>query len=337
MAHNIEYNANRRSHSFFSLRERAWHGLGSIVETAPTSEQAIKLANLDYEVAKRQCYIKQDDQIIEVPNTFALARTDNNIVLNKAGKTVTSVYEVIQNSEAFTFFDNVVGSKEAIFETAGVLGQGEKIFITAKLPSYIRMINSNDIVEKYLLLTAAHDGAGGIEVMLTPIRVVCNNTLNLALKTCTNKVTIRHTTNARDRLYQASKIMGLYKAYDAEFQELIQHLAKQQVSNSEFNDIIGDLVFTPPEAVLWKKAEYKAFRVPEISTRKRNQLDMLVGSIEDGVGQDTHRGSKLWILNGVSTFLNNTKQYKDNEKRFDHIMYGSGQSMLQKTLDLVLQ
>jgi len=181
MAHNI--NEVNGKHSFFSVKEKAWHGLGQIVDRYPTSAEAIKYAGLDYEVIKSPLFtygrdetIGDNGEIVEgnqmpVPNHFATVRTDNHAVLGVVGRD----YEIVQNINAFEFFDTIVGGGGGIlYETAGALGKGERIFITAKLPGYIR-VGKQDMIEQYLLLTISHDGFGSITAAFTPVRVVCQN------------------------------------------------------------------------------------------------------------------------------------------------------------------
>src|SRR5690606_20882489 len=130
---------------------------------------------------------------IEVPNFYATIRTDNETVLGVVGKD----YEIVQNRDAFSFFDAIVGGDGIQYETAGALGKGERIFITAKLPGYIK-VGREDLIEQYLFLTTSHDGYGSITAAFTPIRICCNNTLNAAMKNHTNSIKIRHTANAKD-------------------------------------------------------------------------------------------------------------------------------------------
>ena len=145
MAHNINYNEQTRRYSFFSVKEKAWHGLGQIVKQYPTSEEAIKHAGLDYEVVKSPLFtngseiitdfnhLEMNQNTLEVPNYFANIRTDNNTVLGVVGKD----YHIVQNHEAFNFFDAIVGGDEGIlYETAGALGKGERIFITYRFKNY---------------------------------------------------------------------------------------------------------------------------------------------------------------------------------------------------------
>ncbi len=216
MAHQINFNDQTGKHSFFSVKQKAWHGLGTIVQDYPTSEEAIKHAGLDYEVIKSPLFTQGramtignageiiDGEDISVHDYYATLRTDSNKVLGVVGKD----YHIVQNRDAFSFFDSIVGGDGILYETVGALGNGERIFITAKLPGYIR-VGSNDMIEKYLFLTTSHDGSGSITAAFTPIRIVCANTLNAALGNCSNTIKIRHTSGAKERLEQAHKVMGI--------------------------------------------------------------------------------------------------------------------------------
>ncbi|HWJ30034.1 MAG TPA: DUF932 domain-containing protein, partial [Flavisolibacter sp.] len=146
MAHNLNYNEQTGKYSFFSVKEKPWHCLGLIVQDYPTSREAIKFAGLDYRVEKRKLFTLDNNNHfastdkrraeVEVPNSFATMRTDTEQMLGVVGRD----YEVVQNEDAFSFFDAIVGGAGGIhYETAGALGKGERIFITAKLPDYIKV------------------------------------------------------------------------------------------------------------------------------------------------------------------------------------------------------
>ena len=154
-----------------SVKEKAWHGLGQIIDRYPTSSEAIEHAGLDYIVEKRPLftydtanYLGSAETIIPeitVPNFFATIRADTEQVLGVVGND----YEVVQNRDAFSFFDAIVGGGEGIlYETAGALGNGERVFITAKLPDCIR-VGVKDWIEQYLFLTTSHDGLGSIRLL----------------------------------------------------------------------------------------------------------------------------------------------------------------------------
>ncbi len=340
MAHDINY-ANGK-HSFFSLKEVAWHGLGQVVPDALTSEEAIKEAGLDYDVHKVPVYadfrelpgasnaIADLKRGAAVPNYYATVRQDTRDILGLVGNR----YEIIQNTQAFDFIDNIIGSKQAVFETAGALGKGERIFVTAKLPSVIRVGNTDDIIEEYFLFTSSHDASIPVTAGLTPVRVVCNNTLNMALKGLRNKVTIRHTKSAHEKIEMAMELMGMRRLYNAEFSEVVNKLARRSVSAEIVEDVIQQVVFTP--------AELKIVRLDtpysnELSTRKKNVYSDILTHVDQGVGQDLHRGTAFWLYNGVSTYYNNGKSYKSNQERFDNLNDGLAYKNTQRAFDLVTE
>ncbi|SEO99124.1 phage/plasmid-like protein TIGR03299 [Mucilaginibacter gossypiicola] len=238
MAHNLFYNEQTGKTSFFSVKQKAWHGLGLIVADHPTSAEAIRFAGLDYTVEKRPLFTNvlandltdgEDFGKIAVPNFYATVRNDNNSVLGVVGKD----YEVVQNADAFQFFDAIVGGGSGIqYETAGALGNGERVFITAKLPDYIK-VGRADLIEQYLFLTTSHDGFGSISAAFTPIRIVCNNTLNAALRNQTGAIKIRHTASANDRLKQAHTLMGISNTMATELEELFNYWTKVRITDKQ--------------------------------------------------------------------------------------------------------
>ena len=119
-----------------------------------------------------------------------------------------------------------------MYETAGALGSGEKIFITAKLPDYIK-VGNDDLIEKYIFLTTSHDGSGSITAAFTPIRIVCQNTLSMALNNCSNVFKIRHTESAQDRLKQAHKIMGISNKLSDELDDIFNTWAKVRITDKQ--------------------------------------------------------------------------------------------------------
>jgi phage/plasmid-like protein (TIGR03299 family) len=275
MGHNI--NQVNGKDSFFSVKEKAWHGLGQIVDQYPTSAEAIKYAGLDYEVIKSPLFTYQRDETVgnngeivagsqmPVPNHFATIRTDNHAVLGVVGKD----YEIVQNVNAFEFFDAIVGGGDGIlYETAGALGKGERIFITAKLPGYIR-VGKQDMIEQYLFLTTSHDGFGSITAAFTPIRIVCNNTLNAALRNHSNSIKIRHTASANDRLKQAHTLMGISGSLGHELEGLLNHWSQVKITDKEVKRLI-QIAMSPNKEVLKNLANGKA---EELSTTYTNIVD----------------------------------------------------------------
>ncbi len=202
------------------------------------------------------------DTQLTVPNYFANVRSDNNTVLGVVGKD----YHIVQNRDAFSFFDAIVGGEEGIlYETAGALGNGERIFITAKLPGYIRVGNGDDVTEKYLFLTTSHDGSGSITAAFTPIRIVCRNTLNASLKNMTNVVRIKHTSGAKQRLEDAHKVIGLVNTLSHQLESIFNEWSTIRVKDDEVKKLI-QLALCPNKETfdLLKKGVYD-----ELSTNFR--------------------------------------------------------------------
>ncbi len=302
MAHNLEIDKNGKAS--FASTEKAWHNLGTIVDGAMTSEQAIELANLDYtvELAPATFSIGKVQGIV-IPDKFATYRSDTNMPLGVVG----NKYTIVQNKDAFGFFDSIVGTGCAMFETAGVLGQGERIFVSAKMPDVIRIAGTDDISEVYVLLTSSHDGSGSVIAAVTPVRVVCQNTLNAALKNTISRVAIRHTTNAGKKLENAHKLLGISHTYITEVNEMFNHLATKSITDAKVLELVENLF----------KSE------KEDSTRIKNIREAVMASYFSGVGQNQIIGTAWGAYNGITHYLDHVQKYKSGDVKFDSLMNGA--------------
>src|SRR5258708_39496411 len=150
----------------FYVGQVPWHRLGTQLDRPATAQEAIQASGLDYTVKLKPVKTVINRKQKFLPNTFATYRTDNSEILGVVG----SRYSPIQNKDAFAFFDALLGSDEAMYQTAGALGNGARIWILARLPSYIR-VGKNDIVNEVLLLTSSHDGSALARATLTPMRI----------------------------------------------------------------------------------------------------------------------------------------------------------------------
>ncbi|REC42063.1 DUF932 domain-containing protein [Chryseobacterium sp. 5_R23647] len=342
MAHNLNFNNRTGKYSFFSVKEKAWHNLGQVVKDYPTSEEAIKFAGLDYEVEKSPLFtkgagiiestngIEMIDSELEVSNYFANIRTDNNTVLGVVGRD----YHIVQNREAFSFFDSIVGGEQGIlYETAGALGNGERIFITAKLPDYIRVGNGDDITEKYIFLTTSHDGSGSITAAFTPVRIVCQNTLNASLRNMSNVVRIRHTAGAKQRLEDAHKVMGLANKLSTELESTFNHWAKITVGDDEMKKLI-QLALCPNKETLNHLQKGSS---DELSTVFKNTVDdaFAYAMISESQQMETTKGTLFGAYNAVTGYFQNVRSYKDSEAKLQSIVLGgTAQLKSQRAFDL---
>jgi len=338
MAHNLNYNSKTEKHSFFSVKEKAWHGLGQIITDYPTSAEAIKHAGLDYLVSKRSLitfseYIDHQGlpnsiPDIEVDNFYANVRTDTNEVLGVVGKD----YNIVQNVDAFAFFDSIVGGKDGIlYETAGALSKGERIFITAKLPDYIR-VGRVDCIEKYLFLTSSHDGFGSITASFTPVRICCQNTLNAALKNHTNSIKIRHTASAQERLKQAHQLLGITNQLANELEEAFNHWSKVRITDRQVKRLV-QLAMAPNKETL---TNLKTNKQDDFSSAYTNIVNnVLEYALTSPTQQEVStKGTVFGAYNAVTGYFQNVRNYKDDESKFKSIMYGTGLQRSQTAFDL---
>lgn len=335
MAHKLNVNEQTGKTSFFSVKEKAWHGLGQIVNDYPTSSEALKFAGLDYEVIKEDIYTTSfncDGQAMDRTNRikthFATMRKDTGDVLGVVGKD----YEIVQNVDAFSFFDSIVGGDGIQYETAGALGKGERIFITAKLPGYIK-VGNNDLTEKYLFLTTSHDGFGSITAAFTPIRIVCNNTLNAALKNCSGSIKIRHTANAKDRLNEAHRVMGISNNLSAQFEGIFNQWSKVRITDQHVQRLIR-LAMVPNKEVLKNIQEAK---FDELSTAFNNVCNSVYEYAMTSPTQqeETTKGTVFGAYNAVTGYFQNVRNFKNGEAKLKSLLFGgTGQMRSQKAFTI---
>jgi len=324
MSHQLDYNEQTQQYSFFSVKEKAWHGLGQIVQDYPASSDALAFAGLDFEVVKHPLYAvperKPNDMgvldSIPVPRHFATVRTDRNTTLGVVGKD----YEVIQNRDAFAFFDALVGGGDGIFyETAGALNQGARIFITAKLPNYIK-VGNDDVIEQYIFLTNTHDGSGSIIAAFTPIRVVCNNTLNAAVRNCSNMVKIKHTANAKDRLKEAHKVMDMINTISPVLDNIFNNWSKVRIDDAELKKLV-EKAMSPSKEVLEnvRLGDYE-----QLSTVFKNTCDKVLEYANTCPSQQlsSTKGTLFGAYNAITGYYQNLVNYKDESAKLKSLMYG---------------
>jgi phage/plasmid-like protein (TIGR03299 family) len=342
MAHNINRNRNTGKDAFFSVKQKAWHGLGQIVDDYPTSAEAIIHAGLDYEVEKRKLFTYDannnseataPDQIqipeVEIPNYFATVRKDTDDVLGIVG----SKYEVVQNRDAFVFFDSLVNDGSGIkYETAGALGNGERIFITAKMPDVIK-VGRKDVIEEYIFLTTSHDGSGSIMAAFTPVRIVCNNTLNMALKEHSNAVFIKHTANAETKLKEAAKIIAISHNMSEQLETLFNRWSKVRINDAELMKLI-QLAMSPSAEV------FKAVAEEDSSYEFTKHFETVCGEVyqyamvSDTQQMETTAGTLFGAYNAVTGYYQNVKSYKNDNAKLDSLMFGTALDRTKKAFEI---
>jgi phage/plasmid-like protein (TIGR03299 family) len=334
MAHNINRHEITGKDAFFSVQEKAWHGLGQIVQDYPTSKEAIVFAGLDFEVEKRPLFTNMAPDTaadILIKKQFATVRTDTNQPLGIVG----SKYNIVQNVQAFEFFDAIVGDDTGIlYETAGALGDGERIFITAKLPDYIQ-VGRKDLIEQYVFLTTSHDGSGSIMAAFTPVRIVCNNTLNMALRSNSNAVTIKHTANATERLREAHKVMGICNTLGQQMETIFNKWSRERITDPELKKMIA-LAMAPNAEVFTAVAENKTGY--DFSSNFENVCGQVFeyAMTADSQQLDTTHGTIFGAYNAITGYYQNVKGYSSHAQKLDSIMFGTGLDRTKKAFDLCM-
>lgn len=329
MSHEINYNKVTRKYASYSVREIPWHSLGHVAQGYEYSTEVIVNAQLNFPVIKapHRLHLPSGNNF-DSPRSFYTFRGDTEEIL---GHRVGCNYTVVQNIEAFQFFDDIAGAHNIRYETAGALFNGSHIFITAKLPSCIR-VDKDDVLDNYLFLTNGHDGESSITVGFTPIRIVCNNTLNAALRNCSNIVRIRHTTDVHHRLKEAHRVMKMVNTAMPATEQRFQRWAKIRVTDAEVKKLI-QLTMADKETV----AKLKAGQDELISVQFKNTvakvMDYAMGSSTQQL--DTTAGTLFGAYNAITGYHQNVKHYDSKQHKVKSLLLG-GEAQLkgQRGFDL---
>lgn len=309
--------------------EMPWHKTNCVeLPGLATSEEAIIAANLGWEVRLDPAQRNGAD----VPNYFWTVRDDTDTALG----IVTSRYQPVQNREAFKFFDDVCQDPHGPkFVTAGSLFGGKKIWMLAKMPDIIT-VAGHDVVEEYLLLTNTHNASEKLSVLWTPVRVVCNNTLTLALRTRGGGWDFRHTGGITSKIEEAQDALGILRANHEHFSEALQTLVHFEPTEEQIDMTIAKLfvgkVTVDPDKPIFGEDEAGIEGEEVISTRLANIRSEVKELVYSGIGNDADgvRGTGWAFLNGVTEYVDHRRTVRVSEgrdrddARLQTIWYGSG-------------
>ena len=288
MAANVE--------TMFYTREKPWHGLGTMVAEAPNSKDALRLAGLNWKVLQEPVYTENEELI---QGYKANVRDTDRKVLG----VVTDRYKVIQNEEAFAFTDTLLG-EGVRYETAGSLQEGRRVWMLARLPR--EFIIGGERISPYMVFSNTHDGSGAVKTALTPIRVVCNNTLNLALRTAKRSWSMIHTGDISGKIEEAKNTLLLADEYMTALGQEFENLRKIKLSEKQVLDYIKILLPMEENYSLLQKRGVEKLRA-DMKMRYFDAPDL------KDVGNTGYR-----FVNAVSDFATHstprrkTANYKEN-------------------------
>ena len=290
---------------------RPWHGLGTIVDGCPTSDEAIKLANLGWEVVQEPVCL-QDGTVI--PNFYANVRSDTKDILGM----VQNKYRIVQNKEAFDFTDNIIQNSKGIecrYETAGSLFNGKRTFMLVRLPETDLV---GDAVENYLFVTNSHDGTTGLIAGITSVRIVCNNTLQLAINGAQRTWNLRHTESIKGKQAEAEQALGLALNYTERVKEDAIRMAGQKVREEAFF-----------------RELFKKMNLSEKSTEK---VGLAIADIyHNKEDLQNFKGTAWGLYNAVADFVSNGEPLRKTSTSADWKManFMNGYSMLSSAEDIL--
>lgn len=301
-----------------------WHGLGTRLNEPATAREAIEAAGLDYLAELKRI---QTTDGTPVPLRKAVVRSDTRDVLGVVGK----AYLPVQNFQAFGFLDAVVADGGLRYHTAGALGKGERVWMLAKLPDDIRVKGSDDITERFLLLSNSHDGTSALRVYFTPIRVVCANTLSIAARNGRGQgVSIIHKGDLATKVQQAQEVLGLARRFYDDVHEQIDRLARHYPSPSQLENYFRQVYPDSPDGP---------------STRANNIREEFRRLFEEGIGHDLPaiRHTTWTALNAVTEYMDHHRSTRGKSahdrasNRLESAWFRSGARLKERAWELAVQ
>lgn len=349
--------ANIAGNSMFaSLREVPWHRQGTVFDEEVTGEEMLRIAKLDWEVEKRPIMtIDNEGEIIDADEYKMVTRKDNGDRFN----VVKPGFELFQNSEIIGYFEGLAQDRKIVYETAGGLGNGGVVWVMARIPDLDFSIKGDE-TKSYMMIKNGHDGSSSLWAVPTNVRVVCANTMRMAMeerrgngKSVLSKgFSIRHTKNMRDAVSRVQQAYGsILRAKDATV-ELMEHLASIELSQGMIDDVF-DFAIDPVGYRKAQKGEFtedsifgkendlnvatdsnKPSRKETIRRNKREKLERIFNSPTNQ--QPGTRNTAYSLVQTVVEWIDHEKS-SDETKRFESAQFGAGDVLKGNVLDFVLQ
>lgn len=342
MAHMIE-----EHDTMFSVKERPWHGLGTIILTAPDVEEAKIISGLNWKASIQPLKVPMitptiiggveypSERMLPVEGHNAIVRNDKNIVLGIVGNR----YEIYQNDDMWSFIDAFQKQSGIKLETAGSLKNGRTTWVLAKNGANETI--KNDPIDEFFLFRNSFDGTTPISCMFTNIRVVCNNTLTAALKGARNIFNVRHTGSTKEQIYEVQKALGFRQEYQANFKLALEKLSKYKMGAIATDKFLSEVIFPKPRDISGQtnvlnptfNVSDKAIDIPKMAvTIRANKIESVLKLVESGRGSDIPgvKGTAYGLWNALTEYSDWEKQVKVSkgrdikEVKFENAFFGTG-------------
>lgn len=326
MAHEIDFTTQAQGSAMFAYQP-AWHGFGTVVQSAQTSADALRIAGLDWDVRLTALAADMGEgaeggRYRPIGTHRATYRADTGKALGAVGLR----YQPLQNREAFAWLDEIVGEQLAHWHTCGSLREGRQVWMLGKLPGDLE-VTDKDVLNKYVLITNSHDGTGAVRMFPTSVRVVCANTLRLAISEVDSNrsdsglplgLKLFHTAGSLGkRVQKARELLGVIGKSHDEFATVARAMTSKQMTSQNVSDYFGSLV----------------------EGRKDKTRDKVLTSLWDRFALPTNEGghgATVW------TAYNAASEYADHElrvtgrgdvraeRKFRSVLFGSAHNFKAK-------
>jgi phage/plasmid-like protein (TIGR03299 family) len=302
-----------------------FNNVGCSVEQYSDYDEMFKYSGLDYEVIDEPVY---NFDGVGVPNCKCTTNTSTGKPIGIVG----SNYEVIQNKDVFGCIKDHFNEITPVW--SGALDNGKVAYLQCKINKTIEL-GKGDTIDRYIFLSNSFDGSSSIRILFTPIRQVCDNMLSKMLRQ-QSILSIKHTRSANEKILNIPDIMVSEMMFSNQLGEYLTGLSTIQVSNKVVSAVIMEHV-AGIEGITSVKTHGGLSKVPieEISVVKRNIINTMYSIVESGKGQNYHRGTALWLYNGISTYYNNNKNYSDASKQLMNLVNGNVPKLMNNVQQLI--
>jgi phage/plasmid-like protein (TIGR03299 family) len=338
MSHDLAINQKTGEASFVhSKLTPAWHGLGTNFGRRMTKEEVLEMSGLDYTVVKKPLYIHRNhirsdgkvrQRYLKLDRNYETLRTDTEDHLGIVGKR----YEVFQNEDAFAFFEELIKEGDMIYESAGAINDGGLVWVLAKMPDYVTV--ADDPIEKFMVFINSHDGSMPITAGMTPVRIVCHNTLRYAVNhKQSSMVKVRHTARAMDRLQEAHRILNIASDYYDNLGQLFGEMQGFKM-NTEMVNKYFKLVIPDPKP---KNGEEEVNNARQENLRR----DLFeVYETSPAIVNTSAYGNMYGAVNALTEFIDHHRPVRGDEMdRFESLIVNDNNSsaiMRRKTFNLAV-